>query len=186
MNETLPTSADQMQDILDIESVLASPWIGILKALLWTLVIAASVFLLWRVYKFVKRRFFSTIKILSPREQALTALDHLKASRHFAERNWPAVYFALSEAFKRYATDGCGWDILEHTTEEILASHPDLESIGGQRVFDEAKLFLQRGDMSKFAKVAAIPEQVVRDFAFVKNFVTTASEKRKSQAGESA
>lgn len=186
MNETLPTSADQMQDILDIESVLASPWAGILRALLWALVITVSVFLLWRVCKFVKRRFFGKTKMISPRDQALAALDHLKASRHFAERNWPAVYFALSETFKRYATDGCGWNILEHTTEEILASHPDLESIGGQRIFDEAKLFLQRGDMSKFAKVPAMPEQVVRDFAFVKNFVTTASAKRKPQAGERA
>lgn len=183
MNETLPASADQMQDILDIESVLASPWVGMLRSLLWTLVIAASVFLLWRVYKFVKRRFFGKAKLISPRDQALASLDHLKASRHFTERNWPAVYFALSEAFKRYATDGCGWDILEHTTEEIMASHPDLESIGGQSVFDEAKLFLQRGDMSKFAKVATTPEQVVRDFAFVKNFVTTASVKHKPQVG---
>ncbi len=46
MTESLPTSAEQMQDILDIEGVITSPWADYLRAALWGLLAVVLLFCL--------------------------------------------------------------------------------------------------------------------------------------------
>lgn len=174
MTDALSRPAPETKDILDIEPVFSSLTAHWIRVGLAALAVFAVLALIYALVIYVKKRRAARVSELSPYECAIRDLKGLRASRHYAEREWAPFYFILTETFKRFVSGHCGVDVSDKTTEEVVRMKGEFARVTDETDWERVKSFLSRGDHVKFAKAAATPAQAAEDFEFVESFVRKA------------
>ncbi len=176
--EPLPTSAEQMQDILDIEGVITSPWAGYLRTALWVLLavvlLSCLLALVYYLYKCWRAR--RDELNLSPAQRAKRALSVLASAGHLQSAHFAEFYFYLTEIFKTYLEGALKREALEKTEADLKA---EAESLAGLANMPPAKLreFLSRAELAKFAQQKTLVADGETDLSWVRDFVETTSQK---------
>ena len=150
---------------------------------LWTFLIACAagaVCLLW----WLSRRIHKAIKLrrMSPRERALYELGELLAQDLIAKQKIKEFYLEITMIVRRYIERAHAIRAPEQTTEEFLLAvtrNPGFT----REVITKLKIFLQTGDLVKFA--AYRPERKIIDqtLATARDYIDT-DEKTKQEAIE--
>lgn len=170
MNNPLPTSANEMTDILDLQGIITLKWLHTLKIVsLILLSLLVLALLAWLFYKLYKKYFYA--QDLSPDQKALSDLSELKKKKWIEASHWRAFYFSLDEIFRTYLQTQFGLEILDKTFEEL---HHDWDRLKPLFLLaEQARLdpFLLRAQLIKFAGSSTTPDDAGEDFAFVERFV---------------
>lgn len=154
-----------MSDILDIEPILFDVWMTRLPLILCGL-LTSVLFLM--AMRFLWNR-FKRKKVKTPYQIAKAALALLHHDAQ-SEEDTSIFYWQLTETLKRFVTQERAVDIVDKTTEEILAlsSFWNLWKATHQ---DTLKDFLTRSDQAKFAKMPIHPNQKQSDVILVESLV---------------
>lgn len=166
MTAALPKSASEMTDILDIESVILSPWTRFYPLGLWILVLLLCLAIILFLY-FRFRYLWSKTVSLSPYERAhreLRALEKIEMSQ--AGRGGE-FYFRLTEILKRYFEDEFHVSLVDKTTDEILSLREGLSAFLEIPEKERFQSFLLKSDGIKFAKMSVPSEEAIRDLSWV-------------------
>ncbi|MDI6738740.1 MAG: hypothetical protein QME74_00040 [Candidatus Edwardsbacteria bacterium] len=136
------------EDINEIKPAISFPnhWLWLIPAAV--ILLAVAVYLGWILYKKLQRVRELALAPLPAWEEALWALNNLPYKEWLAEGQVQKYYYSLSEILKRYIERRFGFNAVEQTTTEILASMkrdktPRREEFG---------IFLTRADLVKYAK----------------------------------
>ncbi|WP_224365313.1 BatD family protein [Hyalangium versicolor] len=164
---TLPKDADKEgANLLDYQPPTEVPirsW-----RLLYVLLGLIAVGLIgWAVVKWLRRprAQVAVVKPLAPLNvRTLEALDKLKAEDLPAHGHVKDFYFRLSEIIRGYLGERYGFEALECTSSELIASLRKLRTPG----LPEEKLmrFVSESDLVKYAKAEASPESCSQSIAF--------------------
>ncbi|HEY6867852.1 MAG TPA: hypothetical protein VI792_11380, partial [Candidatus Eisenbacteria bacterium] len=121
-----------------------------------------------RLYRRLRAGAEAAAPALPPWEEALGALDRLPWREWLAAGQAKRFYYALSEILKRYMERRFGFDAVEQTTTEILAT------MRAERIpmREEIARFFARGDHVKYAKLVPPAEESESAIAQVREFVT--------------
>ncbi len=147
----------------------------------WTVVLLAAVVL--AAWWFIRRRKKNKplipkapVKVLSPREEAIEALQRLKA-RKLWEQGMEKEYFTeLTDILRRYLVRRFGINAMEMTSREIIQALGESE---GKPSREFVRRVLDMADFVKFAKVRPLPADNVSAYNDVYDFViATASENK--------
>ena len=133
---------------------------------MWCLAALIIVALLYRMIRYFKTR----KKLLKPWEWANRELDTLWKSRGFTREDGRRFYSQLTEIIKMYVEKRYDYQVISATDTEFLAYMKDrnvapalLEML--QHIFEGVQEI-------KFANIDTIPENIERDFALAKAFVS--------------
>jgi hypothetical protein len=174
MTETLPQSADQMTDILDIEPIFSATSAHTLRMILLALVFCLLLWVLYLFFTWLKTR-LKKLRAKSPYE---TAVSSLKALQTEANKNTPAFYFVLTETLKRYLTFEHNLDVLDRTTPEILPLKTRFQTVITEYEWEKFKTLLTRSDEIKFAKAPVTPHEAEEDLKFSEELVESSQRKK--------
>lgn len=147
-----------MTDILDIESILTTPWKVILGALAAAILFLIGALLLKSLLRVLRRRREEIHEErLSPLELFLLETRRLEQQKLSEKGEMRKYYFFLSEALRRYLGSEFLFPALDQTTEEIRSALAPIDSVqAAEREMIEA--FLMRADRVKFADLKPSPE----------------------------
>jgi len=173
MTAALPKSVSEMTDILDIESVILSPWSRFYPLGVWLLVLLLCLALILFLYFRFRHRWSKTIK-LSPYDRAQRELQTLEKLEIPDARRCGEFYFKLTEILKRYFEDEFYVSLLDKTTDEILSLREGLSAFLETSEKERFQSFLLKSDGIKFAKVPVPPEEAVRDLGWVRALINEA------------
>lgn len=138
--------------------------------LLIALIAAATAIYLWRRYR-KEGHILPRKPEPTPFEKAMTSLRHLKESKLWEQGLEKEYYTDLTEILRVYLQGRFGINAMEMTSREILGAFAGNERLKQYRA-DMRKL-LDMADFVKFAKVRPLPEDNIRSFESVLNFVQT-------------
>nr|WP_225937550.1 BatD family protein [Myxococcus sp. RHSTA-1-4] len=163
---TLPPDADgQGADLFDYQppqEVLIRSWrlvLGLLGAL-------AAALLAWALWRWWKKRpkHVEAPPLLPLDVRTRKALDALKAENLPARGHVKDFYFRLSEIIRGYLGERYGFEALECTSSELMASLRRLPTPGLPE--DALMRFVSESDMVKYARADASPESCRDALAF--------------------
>lgn len=157
---TLPPDAEQKgADLIDVRppvDVAVRTW----RVLYALGAVAALALLAWALRRYLKRpRAISEApaKPLEPLEiRTRLALDQLRAEELPQKGRVREFYFRLSEIVRSYLGERYGFDALESTTPELLASLRRLHTPGLQ--MDALQSFANESDFVRYAKATVSPD----------------------------
>ncbi|EKD51141.1 MAG: hypothetical protein ACD_62C00335G0003 [uncultured bacterium] len=180
MTRELPKSIAEMQDIIDIESIVRSAYPGWIKLII--MILLAMFFcaaLIWAIRKLWKRFGGPDSAVVMTIEQlALKDLAKLKKKQWPEQNKWPLYYFELDEILRRYIQLRFGFDLLDKTYEQIRsllksgAAAPEFLQLPSVTI-SELKVFWEGAQLIKFAKMPGTVADCEKDFMMVKIFVET-------------
>ena len=120
MKKNLPQSVEEMTDIIDIEGILHSSTVSMLKTALIifivVIVVLALSYILIKLWKKWQQRRLE--ELLSPDERALRNLADLRKVKHIENSKWPLFYFSLDEILRRYIFARFDCDVLDRRTKK--------------------------------------------------------------------
>ena len=165
----MPVSADQMQDIIDIEGVFNYSWVPQLKIAFVILgLLLLCLFLYWVVKKFLTRK--KDEDSVLPDIQFYNDLKKLEMQDFVTKKEERKLYFFLSEALRRFIDRHFYYQALDKTFTEIeneflIARATEIVSA------EEVRRFLKRAEEIKFAGNTVNPEEVAQDFKSLRQWV---------------
>lgn len=181
MTESLPTSAEQMQDILDIEGIITSPWADYLRSALWGLLavvlLSCLAALVYYLFKWWQAR--RDERNLSPAQKAKRALLVLAAAGHLPSAHFAEFYFYLTEIFKTYLETAFRPGTLEKTDADLKAEAEVIAAIAGMPA-PALREFLSRAELAKFAKQKFLVAEGEADLSWVRTFVEASNRQAES------
>jgi hypothetical protein len=158
---------DSMKDVHGLKPPETFPnyWLWLVPAIL--LLVAVFSWLAWKLYRRLKRLQEAVPPPLPAWEEALGALDRLPWREWVADGQFKRFYYALSEILKRYLERRFGFDAVEQTTTELLAS------MRAQKLpmRDEITRFFARCDLVKYAKTVPPEDEAERALEQLRDFV---------------
>jgi len=156
-NISLPNSAAEMNDILDIEGIVMPQTQIALYVIAGVVLLALLIWLSVRLVKWWNARRKLGEEVLKPLVKALRELDRLKQQKFLERGEFRKYYFFASEILRRFIEEEHGYRALEKTTQEIVH---DWES--RSMPFDTQRIlnFLNESDQVKFADVVYPMEQM--------------------------
>nr|WP_246357815.1 hypothetical protein [Pyxidicoccus fallax] len=166
VTSTLPPDADgQGADLFDYQPPQEVP-IRSWRLVLMVLGALAAVALAWALWRWWKKR---TKHVVAPPPLPLDvrtrkALDALKAEDLPAHGHVKDFYFRLSEIIRGYLGERYGFEALECTSSELMASLRRLSPPGLPE--DALMRFVSESDMVKYARADASPENCRDALAF--------------------
>lgn len=171
---TLPQNAeDEGAGLYDYRAPLEVPirsW-----RLVWILLgVLAAGLLGWALVKWLRRPRpeLVDVKPLAPLDlRTREALDKLKAENLPARGQVKDFYFRLSEIIRGYLGERYGFEALECTSSELIASLRKRHTAGLPE--DKLMRFVSESDMVKYAKAEASPESCQASLAFGYELVDT-------------
>lgn len=126
-------------------------------------------FVLWRRSRAGNPLFKTRKPVLAPYPEAIDALKRLRAMRLCEEGRQKEYYVRLTDILRRYLSRRFGIEASEMTSAEILrAVTADSETKSHRETLDEV---LRLADLVKFAKLAPLPDENIRAFTLVLDFV---------------
>ena len=161
--EALPADASQMTDILDIASIVVTPWKVILAAVAFIFLLLLVTLLVRALVRFIRRRRNQIQEErLSPSELFLLETRRLDQQKLLEKGHIRKYYFFLSEALRRYLGSQFGILALDETTEEILSDLSSIETFppDARRGVGD---FLARADHVKFADLKPSSAEAAAD-----------------------
>ncbi|MCP3144134.1 BatD family protein [Pyxidicoccus xibeiensis] len=163
---TLPADADgqgaELFDYQPPQEVLVRSW-RLVLTLLGALAAALLAWALWRWWK--NRPKHVAVEPLLPLDvRTRKALDALKAQELPAKGHVKDFYFRLSEIIRGYLGERYGFEALECTSSELMASLRRLQAPGLPE--DALMRFVSESDMVKYARADASPESCRDSLAF--------------------
>ena len=170
-------ATDSQSTLRDVHGPLAAPW---WERVPWLLVLAAVLALVAIILlvRWLRRRRPAPVRVaptvvVSPAQQALAALQELRARRLPQHERFAEHAFHLGQILRRYLEATLGTPLPGDTTRELVAR---LES-GGLGSEDVRRLaLLMRGwDQIKFAREPATAEEALRTETAVESFVRRAT-----------
>lgn len=166
VTSTLPPDADgKGADLFDYQPPQEVPiksW-RLVYALLGTLAAAALAWALWRWWKNRPKREV-VVPVLPLDVRTRKALDALKSEDLPARGHVKDFYFRLSEIVRGYLGERYGFEALECTSSELMASLRRLNTPGLPE--DALMRFVSESDMVKYARADATPESCRDALAF--------------------
>jgi len=157
-----------MKDIRDLKPAEAFPDLRPWIALALLVLAAALAYAGSRLYRRLRRSREIAGSPLPPWEQALAELDRLPWREWLESGQVKRCHYALSQVLKRYIERRFGFNALEQTTTEILASMRTHQV----PMREEVRRFLDRSDLAKYAKTVPAEEEFQSAIAEVRDFVT--------------
>lgn len=153
-------------DILDIDSIIVTPWdtiITITVAVLVIILIAAL------IYYFIKKRKRIKVDLRTPEEILLDELNQLRLQKFIENKLYKKYYFFISEIFRNYLQKTFHFPALEMTTSEI-ENNLDQISLLDKDTVKNIKSFMHETDLIKFSDQASLGdylahEKFLADFA---------------------
>jgi len=193
LKKNLPQSVEEMTDIIDIEGILHSSTVSMLKTALIifivVIVVLALSYILIKLWKKWQQRRLE--ELLSPDERALRNLADLRKVKHIENSKWPLFYFSLDEILRRYIFARFDCDVLDKTYEEIKVmlskkgTHNSFLDYARIKDIKNLSQFWERAQLIKFAKIPSTVDDCQKDFEMVKGFVVQSKEeegaRRKAQ-----
>ncbi|MFP2932090.1 hypothetical protein ACLESO_44385 [Pyxidicoccus sp. 3LG] len=166
VTSTLPPDADgqgaELFDYQPPQEVLIRSW-RLVLTLLGALAAALLAWALWRWWK--NRPKHVVVPPPLPLDvRTRSALDSLKAQDLPAKGHVKDFYFRLSEIIRGYLGERYGFDALECTSSELMASLRRLQAPGLPE--DALMRFVSESDMVKYAKAESSPESCRDSLAF--------------------
>jgi hypothetical protein len=140
-------------------------WAWLVPAIVLLVVILA--WLAWKLARRLRRLHEALPPPLPPWEEALGALDRLPWRDWLADGQFKRLYYALSEILKRYLERRYGFDAVEQTTTELLASMRAHKL----PMRDEISRFFARCDLVKYAKTVPPEDEAERALEQLRDFV---------------
>lgn len=160
-----------MQDILDIEDIVTSPWPHRLTIVFWILVSILGLVLLWKLWRWIQKKIkLKREKKLLPHELAFARLADLQKKKFLEKKQFYFFYDILSQIFRGYLENQFRFLAIESTSQEIffhLQKQPLFDF--PQKNFIED--FLKRADSVKFAKDIPSIEKAEDDLKKVSEFI---------------
>jgi hypothetical protein len=154
--EVVSVGADETGDIREIRGPMAIA-ISAVRVALFAILLVILLILAYALFRRLRRRPSDDSTpvpgppLRPPHEIALEALDRLAASPMLERGQVKEYHIEISDILRRYVEARFGVPALEMTTWEVVEG---LERFGVEREFrDEARSFLDRCDLVKFAKV---------------------------------
>jgi hypothetical protein len=168
----------KMQDINDLKPEAKFPnyWLWLVPALL--LVLAALVYTAYILLKKLRRMKEQALAPLPPWEEALLSLEKLPRKEWLAKGHIQSYYYALSEIIKRYIERRFGFNAVEQTTTEIIASMK-AEKVPMRQEF---AAFLSRADLVKYAKVLPPEDEINGIMDMLKDMINRTTPAPKPEA----
>jgi hypothetical protein len=164
---TLPKDADkQGAGLFDFQPPTEVP-IRSWRLVYVLLGLVAAGLIAWGVVKWIRRPrpLVVAVKPLAPLNvRTLAALDKLKAEDLPAHGHVKDFYFRLSEIIRGYLGERYGFEALECTSPELIASLRKLRTPGLPE--DKLMRFVSESDMVKYAKAEATAESCAQSIAF--------------------
>lgn len=164
---TLPKDADkQGANLFDFQPPTEVP-IRSWRLVYMLLGLIAAGLIGWGIVKWIRRPRpqVAVVKPLAPLNvRTLEALDKLKAEDLPAHGHVKDFYFRLSEIIRGYLGERYGFEALECTSPELIASLRKLRTPGLPE--DKLMRFVSESDMVKYAKAEATPESCAQSIAF--------------------
>ena len=158
---------DSMKDVRALKPPETFPnyWAWLVPAIVLLVVILA--WLAWKLARRLRRLHEALPPPLPPWEEALGALDRLPWRDWLGDGQFKRLYYALSEILKRYLERRYGFDAVEQTTTELLAS------MRAQKLpmRDEISRFFARCDLVKYAKTVPPEDEAERALEQLRDFV---------------
>ena len=158
---------DSMKDVhaLKPPEMFPNYWLWLVPAIL--VLVAVLAWLGWKLARRIKRLSEALPPPLPPWEEALGALDRLTWREWLREGQFKRLYYALSEILKRYLERRYGFDAVEQTTTELLAS------MRAQKLpmRDEIMRFFARCDLVKYAKTVPPEDEAEQALQQLRDFV---------------
>lgn len=173
--KVLPVELDSLTTINPMESIAEAPskWYDWIPSWLpWTLLglalaaIAVCLFLIYRRHGTLIPR---AVKPVDPYEEAMGELRRLR-SRKLAETGHEKEYYtALVDILRRYLDRRFGINAMEMSSTQILASLRENPETRGDHA--RIKQILEIADFVKFAKVRPVPDDNIKTYNSVVQFV---------------
>ena len=158
---------DSMKDVhaLKPPEMFPNYWAWLVPAIL--VLVAILAWLAWKLARRLRRLREALPPPLPPWEEALGALDRLAWRELIRDGQFKRLYYALSEILKRYLERRYGFDAVEQTTTELLAS------MRAQKLpmRDEISRFFARCDLVKYAKTVPPEDEAERALEQLRDFV---------------
>jgi len=170
-----PVSLDSLTTINPMESIAAAPsrwydWIPVWS--LWVLLavaLAAIGICLWLLYRKNGTLIPRAVKPVDPYQEAMAALENLRRRKLAESGHEKEYYTSLVDILRRYLDRRFGINAMEMSSTQILASlHDNPETRGDQ---PRIRQILELADFVKFAKVRPIPEDNIKTYNGVVQFV---------------
>jgi len=158
---------DSMKDVhaLKPPEMFPNYWLWLVPAIL--VLVGVLAWLGWKLARRIKRLAEALPPPLAPWEEALGALDRLEWRDWLRDGQFKRLYYALSEILKRYLERRYGFDAVEQTTTELLAS------MRAQKLpmRDEIMRFFARCDLVKYAKTVPPEDEAEQALQQLRDFV---------------
>ena len=170
-----PVDLDSLTTINPMDSITAAPsrwydWIPVWS--LWVLLGLALVAIgicLWLIYRKHGTLIPRTVKPVDPYREAMDALEGLRRRKLAESGHEKEYYTTLVDILRRYLDRRFGINAMEMSSTQILASlHENPETRGDQ---PRIRQILELADFVKFAKVRPIPEDNIKTYNGVVQFV---------------
>lgn len=173
--KVLPVDLDSLTTINPMESITAAPsrwydWIP--DWLAWVvlgLALAAGGICLWLVYRKHGTLIPRVVKPVDPYEEAMRELDNLRQRRLAESGHEKEYYTALVDILRRYLFRRFSINAMEMSSTQILASlRQNPETRDNQ---PRIRQILELADFVKFAKVRPMPDDNIKTYNGVVQFV---------------
>lgn len=173
MTPDAPVDSQPMQDILDIEGIIFSPWPQIIEYILWGILVLTLLLGLYFLTRKLWRRFKSHNKddLLAPYKRALLELDRLEKQGFIGREDWQRYYFFLDEIFRVYLQEQFHLDVLDKTPDELKNNQNLLANLMDQAESQKLLSFWERGQIYKFARFPASASEATQDLTLIKNLI---------------
>lgn len=176
MNQNLPQSVEEMQDIIDIAGIVRSSVPHLIYTILIVfLILAALTGLFFLIRKIIRNKKSAEIFLL-PDQKALKALDQLRKSDYISNKLWNQFYFSLDEILRRYLHEAFHLDVLDKTFEELKDFTKQIAQIHDGKFEKMILEFWHRAQFIKFAKQDSNENLAFQDLAAISQFVKTAGQ----------
>lgn len=174
----LPSSADQMTDIIEIAGVLPSPFLFWSKVVIATLIVLLALLLLYWIFKKIIQSIRNRRLSLSADERALSYLTELKKKDFLGQGRIHFYYFRLDEILREFIDAQFGLTTRDQTFEELSENERKISGVLTANQFKKFQEFWQRAQFAKFAKADSDREQCLADFNMVQRFVVHAAKNK--------
>lgn len=173
--KVLPVDLDSLTTINPMDSITAAPsrwydWIPfwVLWVILGLAVVAIGI-CLYLVYRKHGTLIPHTVKPVDPYEEAIGALNNLRARKLAESGHEKEYYTALVDILRRYLDRRFGINAMEMSSTQILRSlRENPETRGNQTRIQQ---ILELADFVKFAKVRPMPDDNIKTFNSAVQFV---------------
>ena len=173
--KVLPVELDSLETINPMESIVEAPsrwydWIPDWTA--WVVLAAALLvlaFCLWRVYRKNGTLIVHHVKPVDPYEEAMSALERLRQQRLAESGHEKEFYTHLVDILRVYLERRFKVNAMEMSSTQIVDSLRSNPETRGNHM--RIKQILEIADFVKFAKVRPMPDDNIKTFNNVVNFV---------------